>query len=218
MGLRTARARGRLRAGRAGAAATSFFVSGSILGSITVAILAYDIGITDAAGAVTIVALVASPTVYFAKKWDGERTEERRTTTNIYLELRYALESLDRSRFVESAISLTTAAGKRLFVMCRGMNHDFYDSLVYSGKINFLSPELQQRIQSAFALIKRHNEYLELTQEISRKMGEPFPKESYQLFEMLDEIECRLLEDIPKIMRDLERIGVSPRALAVARP
>lgn len=50
--------------------------------------------------------------------------------------------------------------------MSRKFNHDFYDGLIFSGRINFLRLELQlqqqQQIQNIFCQIKTHNEYLDL--------------------------------------------------------
>ncbi len=58
--------------------------------------------------------------------------------------------------------------------MNRDLNHDFYDSLIFSGQINFLEPSLQQQVQDTFKRIKKHNEYLEITKkwEMKKKMSQ----------------------------------------------
>ncbi|ABK76970.1 hypothetical protein CENSYa_0334 [Cenarchaeum symbiosum A] len=47
--------------------------------------------------------------------------------------------------------------------MPMAFNHDFYDSMISSGMINFLEPQLQQSIQNLFRIIKSHNNYLSIT-------------------------------------------------------
>ena len=51
--------------------------------------------------------------------------------------------------------------GEEVYFMNRMFNHDFYDSLAFSGKINFVKPELQQRVQDVFYHIKDHNSWLQ---------------------------------------------------------
>lgn len=55
--------------------------------------------------------------------------------------------------------------------MARSLNHNFYDSLIYSGKINFLDPSLQQPVQDIFKRIKMHNKYVDATLEMAERNG-----------------------------------------------
>ena len=88
--------------------------------------------------------------------------------------------------------------------MNRILNHDFYDSLVFSGKINFLKPDLQQQIQNIFNQIKTHNEYLDLTRKMTVGKQEDFPEDTHEFYIWMDNNEVKLLKDIPIMMKKLK--------------
>ena len=93
--------------------------------------------------------------------------------------------------------------------MNRFFNHDFYDSLIFSGKINFLEPDLQQQIQNIFHMIRQHNEYLEITQRVRLAKQKHFddqtqlPKEVYFYYIGMNRYEKELTKSIPDMMKKL---------------
>ncbi len=143
--------------------------------------------------------IVVSVYMYFRKK----RNEKERTARNLYHELKDALEGLDYKKFPSSFrhIDITddSATKKTVYFMARLLNHDFYDSLVYSGKINFLEPDLQQRVQDIFNRIKDHNKCLRIASEMSYEDRDVVPK-IHKYYEWLDANERHLNEDIPKMV------------------
>ena len=117
----------------------------------------------------TIISLISVPIAYLLNqnkikkvKSQKEFEERYRTSGNLYGELQDTLEALNRKQYPDDAFSFETKDGKEYFFMNRTLNHDFYDSLIFSGKINFLRPEVQQHVQNTFHQIKTHNEYVDL--------------------------------------------------------
>ena len=156
------------------------------------------------AAIVTIISLSAAPFVYFIQKWHNEKSERKRASNNLCRELKDTLESLDREKFKDNAMYFKTNNDKEIFFMNRTLNHDFYDSLIFSGKINFLKPELQQQVQNIFNQIKTHNEYLDLTRTVAIEKQEQFPKDTYEFYIWMDDNEKKLLKDIPIMIKNLE--------------
>lgn len=106
--------------------------------------------LNNLASIVTILSLGIAPFVYFWKKNLDEKSERKRASENLYIELNDALDGSDASKHDDLKIIKTK--DKKLAFMNRRLNHDFYDSLVSSGKINFLTSELQQPIQDTVLL------------------------------------------------------------------
>ena len=98
----------------------------------------------------TVGSIIVSPLVYFRKKSDGEKTERERASSNIYYELQDALKKMDREKLPSDVRYFETDDGKIVSFMNIFFNHDFYDSLISSGRINFLEHDLQQPIQDIF--------------------------------------------------------------------
>ena len=151
-----------------------------------------------------------------SKRLEKERehrvVEEREmASTNIYIELRDILYGLNRDAHSEDAMSFRTKDGQNMFFMNRIFNHDFYDSLIFSGKISFLKPDLQQNIRSVFRNIKEHNEVLKKAVKIKDGFGIKIPPEAYEHYIWMDGCEQELMEAIPKIQEDLKKdFGVNP--------
>ena len=152
-----------------------------------------------------------SPLIYFRQKRDSEKKilndEEReikRASSNICRELLNTFDALDRTKHPDESKSFKTDTGKEIFFMNRIFNHDFYDSLIFSGKINFLEPELQQPLQDIFRMIKEHNEYLRLTKRIKHDKEKQPPKETHIFYIWMNEYEEKLLVHIPEMMNRLE--------------
>ena len=143
----------------------------------------------------------------------GRRMAEERkmASTNIYIELRDTLDGLNRDTHPEDALSFGTKDGQNMFFVNRIFNHDFYDSLICSGRISFLKPDLQQKIRDVFKNIKEHNEVLKVTAKTRDEFGDKIPPKAYEYYMWMDGCEQRLMEVIPEIQEELKKdFGVSP--------
>ncbi len=188
-----------------GLVAISTLFAVSVLYIVPIIITSIDIdAVYFLAAIVTIFSLILSPLVYFIKRWNNEKAETKRASGNICRELRDTLESLDRSKFRNESIDFTTKDGKKVYFMNRVLNHDFYDSLISSGKINFLDPDLQQHVQNIFKLIKRHNEHLKIAEKIRIDKQESFPEETHIYHIWMERDERMLLQDIPVLIKNIE--------------
>ena len=155
---------------------------------------------------VTIISLPIAVPAYFIQRYYDEHSEKKRATNNLCRELQDTLEGLNMKLHKEDLISFKVPNGKTFFHINRTLNHDFYDSLVFSGKINFLQPELQQSVQNVFNQIKMHNEYTDfIRKNIEKHPNNIFPKYMYKYFEWLQNNETKLLNVIPIIIKKLEK-------------
>ena len=168
------------------------------------------------ASVVTILSLIGLPVAYFTKQDQKEKerlekeTEERKLASkNLYGELQDAFYSLDRTKYPEDACSLEiTEKGekKEVFFMNRDFNHDFYDSLIFSGKINFLRHELQQEIQDVFKRLKTHNNFLVLVMNMQdEEKDNVISVKTWKYYKWMDKSEVRLLNEIPDILEKLKK-------------
>lgn len=165
-----------------------------------------DSGLGNLASLVTILSLGIAPTWYFLKKHQDEKDERSRASKNLYTELDDALDGLDYKKHSKDFKDVLLKNGNVVKFMNRALNHDFYDSLVFSGKINFLPPKIQQTVQDTFQRIKDHNFYIRKIRDIE---DNAFPKEDIspkttRYYEMLDKTEVDLLDEIPKIKEKLK--------------
>ena len=87
--------------------------------------------------------------------------------------------------------------------MNRSLNHDFYDSLISSGKINYLEPRLQQPVQDIFKRIKMHNEFLDIVIHTTNQ-DNFVPKNTYKYYDWMDESEVILKKEIPIMLQNLK--------------
>lgn len=156
------------------------------------------------ASAITIISVVTAIPWYFWKKRQDEKDERDKISRNLYGELKDGLDGLDDKRYPSNAITITKG-NEIIFFMNRDLNHNIYDSLIFSGKINFLTYELQQEVQDIFKRIKDHNYYLKLTMEMEDKMeaNEIHPK-AYKYLKWMMDSEYKLLKSIPNMMKKLE--------------
>ena len=161
----------------------------------------------------TIATVLVSAIKYFKARND----DKKRASRNLYLELKDTLESLEykghEDEFYHVEIKIPEKkdgkyVGEKDFTayfMNRDLNHDFYDSLIFSGQINFLEPKLQQQVQDTFKRIKNHNKYLHITKNMGEEdENNTIPRKSYSYYHLLDKDECRLKEEIPEIMKQLQ--------------
>lgn len=156
------------------------------------------------ASVATILTVAVSAIKYFRNK----KAEESRASENLYLELRDVLDGLNVDKFpenfCEAGIDDYTGKKKKVCFMARTLNHDFYDSLIYSGGINFLDPALQQQVQDAFKRIKTHNKYVDTVLEISDHNNSTIPVRAYRYCEWIENTEKILQKELPKILKKLQ--------------
>lgn len=100
---------------------------------------------------------------------------------------------------------------RRLGLSCMGSNAYRFtlppapDSLIASGKINFLEPSLQQPVQAIFKRIKMHNEFLSTTRSMRDQQQEgPMQENVHTYYEWMDKSEVSLKREIPRMMKELE--------------
>lgn len=167
--------------------------------------------LTNWASLATIIAVIVAPVKYFndvrkreEEKRRKEEDERSRISRNLYGELHDALDGLDEKKHAADFKVLQMTQKKDVYFMNRFLNHDIYDSLINSGKINFLTYELQQEVQDIFSMIKRHNYYLTLTSEIQDR-EKAVTESVYAYYETMDKYERQLLEDIPDVMAKLKK-------------
>lgn len=157
-----------------------------------------------AASIATIATVLGSAVKYF---WD-KNAEMTRASENLYLELKDTLKSLDAKRFPDDIYNTEIAdrgeGEKKVYFMARSLNHDFYDSLIYSGKINFLDPSLQQPIQDIFKRIKMHNQYVDAVLGMAENNDGLVPPKAHKYCVWMDDAEKRLQKEIPKILQSLQ--------------
>ena len=157
------------------------------------------------ASLVTIVSLVIAPLVYFFQKWHAERSEISRASKNLFVELNDALDGLDETKHSDLK-KVILQDGDEVYFMNRSLNHDFYDSLISSGTINFLKPELQQPIQDIFQRIKDHNFFIRKIREIedNSSLDEDIFSKTSRYYKILGDNEIILLDKIPEIQKKLK--------------
>lgn len=169
-------------------------------------------------GSLAAVATILTVFVSAYRHFKDKNNEKTRSSRNLYLELRDTLTSLDYDKFPDDFchIEITENKNKRIvYFMNRSLNHDFYDSLIFSGKNNFLEPNLQQLIQDIFKRIKMHNQFIEITRHMKEEQSDySVPKKAYY-YEWMDENEVRLKKEIPEMLSRLEqhfKIGLLKQA------
>lgn len=160
----------------------------------------------------TIGSVATAGTVIFAviKYVLNRNDEKKRASKNLYLELENVLDALDDKKYKDNFynVRVNDKDGKvvEVYFMNRRLNHDFYDSLIYSGMINFLEPDIQQAIQDTFKRVKMHNEFLNIALEMmDQQSGGKISGESHKYYIWLDKNEIRLKSDIPKIEKRLRQ-------------
>ena len=123
---------------------------------------------------------------------------------------------MDDKKFPETFfyIDIENDAGekKTVYFMNRILNHDFYDSLISSGKINFLEPDLQRLVQDIFKRIKTHNEFLTAAEHMWDQQHDDLPpKRAYRYYDWMDKNEVRLKKEIPDTLKKLkEHFKIGP--------
>lgn len=117
---------------------------------------------------VTILGIAGSPLYYFIKKHLESRSDKRRALESIFNELDDGELALtkDHHRRVTKEYN-----GRKYEFVAAFLNHDVYDSLIYSGRINHLDVKIQQTIQDVFAKIKDRNSYVKKIIELEESVN-----------------------------------------------
>ena len=155
------------------------------------------------AAIVTIMSLGITPIFFFVKRWYDMDSERKMVSQNLYGELNNTLDALDYKLHPDNFFTILPPSGKKIQYMDRLLNHDVYDSLIYSGKINFLRHSLQQQIQDIFKHIKIHNYCL--TKSVEIPVQDKTSTHVYDYYERLWNIEARLLRTMPSAMKKLAK-------------
>lgn len=139
--------------------------------------------------------MVWAPLAYFLKKKQSENGERTRASRNLYTELDNTLNALNEKEYPDSFKMVEFKDGKKYFFITRMLNHDFYDSLVFSGRINFLPTPIQQQTQDIFQKIKDHNLFLKKIREIeySTDSYDILSSKTRRYYEFLHKLEVDLL-------------------------
>lgn len=99
--------------------------------------------------------------------------------------------------------------GEKYYFVNRMLNHDFYDSLVFSGKINFLPTRIQQQTQDVFQLIKDHNSFIRNIRDIEDNVGsaKDISSKTKRYYEALHRAKVELLAErgIPSLKTKLKK-------------
>ena len=159
--------------------------------------------LSNIASLVTIMSLVITPIFFFVKRWYDKKSERKMISQNLYGELRDTLDAPNTKQYSDSFFTLTFPSGEEIQCMHRLLNHDVYDSLIYSGKINFLRHNLQQRIQDVFKNVKAHNEYIIKIGEIL--IRDKTSTQLYDCYKQMENIETKLLKIIPGAIEKLAK-------------
>ena len=162
-----------------------------------------DMGISLVASFGPILTIAVSAILYFSHK----KTETATTAENLYRELEDTLAGLDEeifpNDFYNTSIKDRTGGSRAVCFMNRKFSHDSYDSLIYSGRINFLDPPLQQRVQNTFKRIKTHNKYIDMVRDMVERNNGVVPAAAHYYCEWMDDAEKHLQQELPAMLQTL---------------
>ncbi len=165
------------------------------------------------ASLITIISVVGIPLVYFLNQNIKENEQKQkikdelnRASANLLVELDDTLNALNETK--HNDLKTVESGNEKFHFINRKLNHDFYDSLIFSGKINFLESDIQQPMQDTFQKIKDHNFYIRKIRNIEDRANLPGDTTSKTLryYKILSKDEEQLLEDIPKMKKELDKI------------
>ena len=155
---------------------------------------------------ITIISLSGSPLVYFLKKHHEKNIEKNRASLNLCEELNDAYLTLKgKKKFDKKILNY----GIEYEIYCVLLNHDVYDSLIFSGKFNYLDYKFQQSIQDIFSKIKDRNLYIQKLADyedlisIKKNTKEELKASQQKYACLILNIDKCLLNDLPEIMSKL---------------
>lgn len=157
----------------------------------------------------TGIAVAIAPFIYFVKAKQKENSERRRASKNLYAEIDKTQNALDEKAHQNNFKMVEYKGGEKYFFINRMLNHDFYDSLIFSGKISFLTSTLQQHTQDVFQMIRDHNLFIKNIRKIEddADLDEDISLKTKRYYEALHKIEIDLLKEnnIPSLKQRLEK-------------
>lgn len=162
---------------------------------------------------VTIVSLVVAPLWYLLKRETDRRGEVATISSSLYMELADALDGLVGGRHADLwAVRMGDGAHARFVNLM--FNHDIYDSLIHSGRINAVRAEHQQHVQDVFQLVKDHNASLKKIREMESIKGCEIDDGHYRHLGWTD---AELRRRIPPLMEVLKEAYNVPDAESLRR-
>lgn len=162
--------------------------------------------LSNTASIVTIATLGIAPVAFLVKRWFNIKSERSELSKNLHAELQDALHALDGTD-KRQIMEIEVNSVKKYYTLTF-MNHDIYDSLVFSGRINSLNHGIQQDIQNVFRMIKGHKEYLKLIMQlndIAAINDKNILNTTGPYYDILDKYEYALLDRIPTLLKKLEK-------------
>lgn len=165
-----------------------------------------DYALSNLASLFTVAAIIIAPIAFFTKRWLNKKTERAEVSKSLHEELKDALEALDGT--AGRQVMEIEVGGDKKYYTLTFMNYDMYDSLIFSGKIQALNHDLQQKIQDIFRRIKGHQEYFKYATQLSdnaKLAGKNMDKTTISYYELLATYETELEQLIPDVMKELEK-------------
>ena len=154
----------------------------------------------------TVGIIAIAPIIFIVKQRLHKRTERQETSKSLHEELRDALESLDGTKG-RQVMKIKIGNVDKYYTLTF-MNYDMYDSLIFSGQIQSINHDLQQKIQDIFRRIKGHQEYLKYTSQLrdnAKLNDKDMDETTTPYYSLIADYESELEELIPPIMKELEK-------------
>jgi len=169
-------------------------------------IISGDNALNDLAAIFTIGIIIIAPLTFLIKRWFNRRAERADVSKSLHGELKDALDALDGTS--KRQVMEIEIGGIKKYYTLAFMNYDMYDSLIFSGRIQSINHNLQQKIQDIFRRVKGHKEYLKLTMQL-RDTAAINDKDITNITDpyycLIADYESELEEMIPPVMEELEK-------------
>ena len=150
----------------------------------------------------TIGAIIVAPITFIGKQLWNRRIRRIDVSKSLHEELKDALSALDGT--AGRQVMMIIVKGVKKYYTLTFMNYDMYDSLIFSGEIQALNYDLQQKIQDVFRRIKSHKEYLKYAFELSdnaKLYGKNMDETTTAIYGQIANYELELETLIPKAMK-----------------
>jgi len=154
----------------------------------------------------TIGVIVIAPLTFFGKQWWNKRVKKIDVSKSLHAELKDALNALDGT--AGRQVMEIEVNGVKKYYTLTFMNYDMYDSLIFSGEIQVINYDLQQKIQDIFRRIKSHKESLKYAAELGDKAklyDKKMDETTLPIYEHIADIESELEKLIPEAINELEK-------------
>lgn len=170
------------------------------------------------AAAATAIGVVGAPAAWAIKRWWNGRQIKKTVAKGLCAELEDTVRALgetSRHRQLEKTIidpesmsAIKTC--KKIHCTLTFLNHDAYDSFLYSGHLMALDAGLVQEVQNVYQLVKYHNKYLKHLMPLldrESETGEVNLTGTSTYYNILDKYESNLLETIPPLKKSLLKLA-----------